>query len=153
MNVLSEAVKANVKRFVYVASASAYGISSKQTKRCFQNLSRHTQRQNLQVSIACPHLVNVTALKRLGFVTSMFLEKDKIHIQNMLRLQNLFHKCWLVRHHLEMEKHPVILQNVGNVADGNMLRRHYRQKMFGEVNVACGRSADLNDLGVELIKP
>ncbi len=153
VNVLSEAVKANVKRFVYAASASAYGEIS--SEKAHEELLPKPQSPYAAAKLASEYCLS-------AFSQCYGIETVGIRYFNVFGERQDPHSEYagvIAKFILQMlaGKTPTIFGDgktsrdftyVANVVDGNMLAASLpAEDVSGEVmNVACGGSVDLNDL-------
>ena len=153
VNVLNEAVKANVKRLVYAASASAYGEIS--SKKANEELLPKPQSPYAVAKLASEYCLSAFT-KCYGIETvgiryfNVFGERQDPHSEYAGVIAKFITQ-------MLAGKAPTIFGDgktsrdftyIANVVDGNMLAASLpAEEVSGEVmNVACGRSVDLNDL-------
>ena len=153
VNVLSEAVKANVKRFVYAASASAYGEIS--SKKADEEMLPKPQSPYAAAKLASEYCLSAFSqcygIETVGIrYFNVFGERQDPHSEYAGVIAKFISQ-------MLAGKAPTIFGDgktsrdftyVGNVVDGNVLAASLpAEDVSGEVmNVACGRSVDLNDL-------
>ena len=153
VNVLSEAVKANVKRFVYAASASAYGEIS--SEKADEALLPKPQSPYAAAKLASEYCLSAFSqcygIETVGIrYFNVFGERQDPHSEYAGVIAKFISQ-------MLAGKTPTIFGDgktsrdftyVANVVDGNMLAASLpAEDVSGEViNVACGRSVDLNDL-------
>ena len=153
VNVLSEAVKANVKRFVYAASASAYGEIS--SGKANEALLPKPQSPYAAAKLASEYCLSAFSqcygIETVGIrYFNVFGERQNPHSEYAGVIAKFITQ-------MLAGKTPTIFGDgktsrdftyIANVVDGNMLAASLpAEDVSGEVmNVACGRSIDLNDL-------
>ena len=153
VNVLSEAVKANVKRFVYAASASAYGEIS--SGKANEALLPKPQSPYAAAKLASEYCLSAFSqcygIETVGIrYFNVFGERQDPHSEYAGVIAKFITQ-------MLAGKTPTIFGDgktsrdftyIANVVDGNMLAASLpAEDVSGEVmNVACGRSVDLNDL-------
>ncbi len=153
VNVLSEAVKANVKRFVYAASASAYGEIS--SEKAHEELLPKPQSPYAAAKLASEYCLSAFSqcygIETVGIrYFNVFGERQDPHSEYAGVIAKFISQ-------MLAGKTPTIFGDgktsrdftyVANVVDGNMLAASLpAEDVSGEVmNVACGGSVDLNDL-------
>ncbi len=153
VNVLSEAVKANVKRFVYAASASAYGEIS--SEKAHEELLPKPQSPYAAAKLASEYCLSAFSqcygIETVGLrYFNVFGERQDPHSEYAGVIAKFISQ-------MLAGKTPTIFGDgktsrdftyVANVVDGNMLAASLpAEDVSGEVmNVACGGSVDLNDL-------
>ena len=153
VNVLSEAVKANVKRFVYAASASAYGEIS--SEKADEALLPKPQSPYAAAKLASEYCLSAFSqcygIETVGIrYFNVFGERQDPHSEYAGVIAKFISQ-------MLAGKTPTIFGDgktsrdftyVANVVDGNILAASLpAEDVSGEVmNIACGRSIDLNDL-------
>lgn len=153
VNVLSEAVKANVKRFVYAASASAYGEIS--SGKANEALLPKPQSPYAAAKLASEYCLSAFSqcygIETVGIrYFNVFGERQDPHSEYAGVIAKFITQ-------MLAGKTPTIFGDgktsrdftyIANVVDGNMLAASLpAEDVSGEVmNVACGRSVDLNGL-------
>lgn len=153
VNVLSEAVKANVKRFVYAASASAYGEIS--SEKANEELLPKPQSPYAAAKLASEYCLSAFSqcygIETVGIrYFNVFGERQDPHSEYAGVIAKFITQ-------MLAGKTPTIFGDgktsrdftyIANVVDGNMLAASLpAEDVSGEVmNVACGRSVDLNGL-------
>ena len=153
VNGLSEAVKANVKRFVYAASASAYGEIS--SGKANEALLPKPQSPYAAAKLASEYCLSAFSqcygIETVGIrYFNVFGERQNPHSEYAGVIAKFITQ-------MLAGKTPTIFGDgktsrdftyIANVVDGNMLAASLpAEDVSGEVmNVACGRSVDLNDL-------